>query len=155
DGLGNIFIADTGHHRVRRVDAVTGLITTVAGTGAAGFSGNGGLAKNAQLSSPKGVFIETTGSLLIADSGNFQVRRVDAITGIITAVAGSQCGVCPVGDGGPALSAQLSPTYAMSDAVGNVYIADQTNHRIRKVNNAGIISTVAGTGVTGFSGDGG
>jgi uncharacterized protein (TIGR03437 family) len=153
DGQGNIYIADTNNHRVRRVDS-GGTITTVAGNGNPGFSGDGGQATAASLFSPMAVAVDAGGNLYIADSGNFRIRKVSA-AGIITTVAGS---LLPIfsGDGGPATSAGLfSPGGVAVDTSGNLYIADIGNNRIRKVNTAGTISTVAGNGTKGYSGDGG
>jgi len=153
DGLGNLYFSDEDNHRVRRVDAVTGIITTVAGTGVAGYSGDGGAGTSAQLAGPRGLAIDGQGNLYIAD-GNNCIRRVDAATGIITTVAGTGTyGVS--GDGGPATSAQLAgPTGLAVDGVGNLYIAG--NYTVRRVDVAtGIIATVAGTGTQGYSGDGG
>ena len=161
DAAGNLFIADTVNNRVRRIDARTGIITTIAGTGEQKFSGDGGQATHASLFGPTGLALDAAGNLIIADRFNSRVRRVDARTGIITTVAGT--GVSKFsGDGGPATQAQLdSPSDVALDRTGNLFIADQDNHRIRKVDAAtGLIATVAGSGPTGFyrgafSGDGG
>ena len=156
DSSGNIYIADTQNQRIRKVDAATGIIQTVAGTGSAGYNGDGGPATSAQLKAPSGVAIDSSGNIYIADTQNFRIRKVDAATGIIQTVAGT--GVAGYsGDGGPATSAQIkNPAVVAVDASGNIYIADTLNHRIRKVDAAtGIIQTVAGTGVAGYSGDGG
>ena len=150
DGAGNIYIADSGNHTVRRVDAAD-IITTFAGTGEAGFSGDGGPAIQAQLDSPGGAAVDGAGNLFIAD-GN-RIRKVDA-AGTITTVAGE--GRRFSGDGGPATAAQFyDPRDVAVDGAGNIFIADRYNHRIRKVNAAGTITTVAGTVERGFSGDGG
>ena len=153
DGAGNLFIADYWNHRIRKVDSA-GVITTIAGTGEFGFSGDGGPAVQAQLSSPRGVAVDGAGNLFIADLGNHRIRKVDA-SGVITTVAGT--GVLGFGgDGGPAVQAQLySPFDVVVDGAGNLFIADTDNHRIRKVDASGVITTVAGTGVLGFGGDGG
>ncbi|MBI3933834.1 MAG: hypothetical protein HY316_04025 [Acidobacteria bacterium] len=153
DAAGNLFIADLYNHRIRRVTP-GGTITTVAGTGVDGFSGDGGLATSAQLSQPRGVAVGTDGSLYIADSTNFRVRKVSP-SGIISTFAGD--GVPRFGgDSGPATSASLNfPSGVALDAVGNLYIATTGSHRIRKVNLEGIISTVAGNGMNTFSGDSG
>ena len=150
---GSLYIGDANNHRVRRVDA-SGVITTVAGTGTSGFSGDGGPATAARLKFPRNLAFDSAGRLYIADDENFRVRRVDT-SGVITTVAGT--GVAGYsGDDGPATSAQLRRVRDVAvDAAGNVYIADQENHRIRRVSPSGIITTFAGTGVTGFSGDGG
>jgi len=133
DGAGNLYIADKGNRRIRRVDAVTGFISTVAGTGVFGFSGDGGAATAAQLSYPYGISLDSAGNLYIADLGNQRIRKVDAVTGLISTVAGT--GVYGFsGDGGAATAAQLSyPAGISFDSAGNFYIADLSNHRIRKV----------------------
>jgi len=127
-----------------------GIITTVAGTGTPGFSGDGGLATGANLYWPHGVAIDTAGNIYIADTYSGRIRKVSP-AGIITTVAGGGFST----DGGPATDAHLVPAGVAVDAVGNIYIADNSSNRIRKVSPAGIISTVAGTGEGGFSGDGG
>ena len=155
DAAGNLFIADRNNHRIRKVDAATRIITTVAGDGTAAFAGDGGLATAASLSSPWGVALDAAGNIFIVDNGNDSIRRVDASTGIITTVAGTGTQGFS-GDGGPATSAMLNfPTGVAVDTAGNFYIADQANHRVRKVDTGGTITTVAGTGTAGFSGDGG
>jgi len=130
------------------------LITTVAGNGTAGYSGDGGPATNAQLN-PHGVATDASGNLYIGDNANFVIRKVAAATGVITTVAGNGTAGYS-GDGGPATSAQLSPTAVAVDGPGNIYIADSAHNVIRKVAVAtGIITTVAGNGTAEFSGDGG
>jgi len=153
DAAGNLFIADADNNRIRRVAADTGIITTVAGTGRAGFSGDGGLATAAQLQTPTGIAVDAAGDLFIADAANNRIRRV-AADGIITTFTGT--GVAGFsGDEGAATAAELNfPYYVALDAAGNLYIADQGNFRIRQVAADGIITTVAGTGHAGFSGDG-
>ena len=153
DGVGNLFIADWGNDRIRKVDPA-GVITTIAGTGEFGFSGDGGPATEARLGSPWGVAVDGAGNLFIADEGNNRIRKVDP-AGVITTIAGTgEFGFS--GDGGPAVSAQLYvPSGVAVDGVGNLFIADFANDRIRKVDSAGVITTVAGTGNRGFSGDGG
>jgi sugar lactone lactonase YvrE len=156
DSDGNIFIADRHNHRVRRVDATTRIITTVAGNGTAGFGGDGGPATGANLRGPNGVALDSDGNLFIADLGNQRIRRVDADTGNITTVAGD--GTRDFGgDGGPATSAKLyGPRSVALDGNGNLFIADTGNRRIRRVDaSTGIITTVAGNGTQGFGGDGG
>ncbi|MBU1487043.1 Ig-like domain-containing protein [bacterium] len=154
DGSGNIYVADRNSHAVRKIDA-GGTITTVAGTGNSGYSGDGGLATEANLSRPSGLAIDSSGNLYIADSLNHRIRKINT-TGIITTVAGvGTAGFS--GDGGPAASAKLNFPYAVAcDNQGNIYIADTYNSRVRKIlfgNN--VITTIAGTGTAGFSGDGG
>lgn len=156
DAAGNLFIADILNERVRRVDATTGIITTVAGMGVAGFAGDGGQATAARLNGPVGLAVDGAGNLFIADQRNQRIRRVDAATGIITTVVGTGVGGF-AGDGGPATSAQLNlPRDVEVDSGGNLFVVDIFNQRIRRVDAVtGIIATVAGTGVAGFSGDGG
>jgi len=208
DSAGNLYFADSRNNRVRKVDAASGIITTVAGTGEVGFSGDGGPATNAQLNSPRAVGFDSAGNVYVGDSANHRVRKVD-VSGTITTIAGSGVGdgflatdailigprkvvfdsvgnfytadeslvrkislFPPIitivagnsisglgfsGDGGLATDAQLSgATDVEFDSLGNLYIADSRNNRIRKVDNlTGIITTVAGTGAAGFSGDGG
>ena len=153
DGAGNLYIADTNNHRIRKVDAA-GVISTVAGSGTAGYSGDGGAAVAAQLYAPEGVAVDGSGNLYIADRGNDRIRKVDA-AGVISTVAGSSTAGFS-GDGGTATAAKLNfPAGVAPDGAGNLYIADSLNQRIRKVDAAGAISTVAGDGTRGFSGDGG
>jgi len=152
DNLGNLYIADSGNHCIRRVSE--GYISTIAGLGTAGFSGDGGLAVSAELDSPTAITLDQSGNLFVADTANNRIRRVDAITGIITTVAGNgSTGFA--GDGGNALTAMLNqPSGVAVDLIGQIYIADTNNAVIRKVDGASIITTVAGTGVAGYSGDG-
>jgi uncharacterized protein (TIGR03437 family) len=153
DAAGNLYIADDGHHRIRKVDA-RGIITTVAGTGTQGYSGDGGPATNAQLWRPSGVAVDKAGNLYIADTNNRRIRKVDT-SGTITTLAGTG-GFGYTGDGGAAaLATMQTPVDVSVDAQGNIYFTDQDAATVRKVNLAGIISTVAGNGTTGFSGDGG
>ena len=155
DGSGNLYIADSGNDRIRKVDASTGNISTVAGVGTNGFSGDGGAATSAQFSAPVGVAVDGSGNLYIADSGNDRIRKVDASTGNISTVAGTGTGGYS-GDGGAATSARLRPDNVAVDGSGNIYIASTSNNRVRKVDaSTGNISTVAGTGTAGYSGDGG
>lgn len=156
DSSGNLFIADWGNNRIREVNLKTGIITTVAGDGVAGFSGDGESATAAELSGPDGVAVDSSGNLFIADWGNDRIRKVNATTGIITTAAGN--GIQgSTGDGGPATAAMLLfPTGVAVDSSGDLFIADASNNRIREVDDAtGIITTVAGTGIAGFNGDGG
>jgi len=164
DALGNIYISDAGNHRVRRVDAESGIIETVAGTGSDGFSGDGGPATEADLNFPWGLFLSEEGDLYIAEFGGNRVRKVDT-SGRITTVAGkgpSGFGLSGFdGDGGPATQASLnSPSGVFLDQTGELYIVDWGNNRIRKVDPSGRITTVAGSGPIGFeegsaAGDGG
>jgi uncharacterized repeat protein (TIGR01451 family) len=154
DGKGNTYIADTYNNRVRMV-AANGTISTVAGTGTSGESGDGVAAANAQLNFPQGVALDAAGNLYIADSSNYRVRKVDT-SGNITTYAGS--GLCcgSNGDGGKATAAQIGIPYGLAvDAAGDLYISDINNNVVREVTPAGSISTVAGSGGYGYAGDGG
>jgi sugar lactone lactonase YvrE len=152
DGFGNLFIADGGNNRVRKVDT-NGIITTVAGDGTPGYTGDGGTATNATLMGPAGVALDTYGNLFIAD-GNNCIRKVDTNGFIVTVAGNGTPGYS--GDGGAATNAELSaPTGLAVDACGNLFIGDQINNRIRKVDINGIITTVAGNGTPGYSGDDG
>ncbi len=156
DSSGNLYIADTGNNRIRKVTASTGIITTIAGNGTAGYSGDGGAATSAQLNSPYGVALDSAGNLYIADKSNHCVRKLTTSTGIITTIAGSGTAGYS-GDGGLSTSAMLNtPMYIAVDWVGNLYISDSNNNRIRKITAAtGIITTIGGAGVAGYAGDGG
>jgi sugar lactone lactonase YvrE len=153
DTTGNMLIADTWNNRIRKVDT-NGIISTVAGIGTSGSSGDGGAATNASLYWPYAVALDSFGDLFIAEYGNNRVRKVDT-NGVITTVAGGGAG----GDGGMATNALLKRAVGVAvDTAGNLFIADMGNNRIRKVDTNGIISTVAGSGTGvggGFSGDGG
>jgi len=154
DGNGTVYIADSHNHRIRKVSS--GTITTIAGTGAAGYSGDGGAATAAQLSLPSAVAIDSKGNLYIADTNNQRIRKITGTT--ITTIAGNGEELY-AGDGAAATAAVLDlPTGVAVDAIGNVYIADRHNQRIRMVSPAGTISTIAGSGPAnfsgGFSGDG-
>ena len=158
DSSGNLYIADYYNNRIRRVSA-TGIITTVVGTGAATYSGDGGAASQASINNPRGVAFDTASNLYIADSGNFRIRKVST-AGVITTVAGN--GVAGnTGDGGPALQAALAATSIPAvclDSKGNVYFASVesvSDSRVRKVAADGTISTIAGTGQLGETGNGG
>jgi len=152
-GGGAFLIADTAGNRIRMVGA-DGLIRTVAGTGAAAFGGDGGAAVAASLDRPEGLFVLPDGGFLIADTGNNRIRKVGA-DGVITTVAGT--GVAGFdGDGGAATGLRLDqPEGVAALADGSFLIADTVNNRIRRVDPAGVITTVAGTGVAGAGGDGG
>ena len=154
DSPGNLFIVDFNNNRIRRVDLGTGIITTVAGNGKQGFGGDSGPAVRARLNNPSGVEADGSGNIYIADSGNNRIRRVDAATGIIRTVAGNSNWKFS-GDGGPATEAGLSPSRVAVGADGDLFIADQLNQRIRRVDaTTGVITTVAGNGDRGFGGDG-
>jgi len=156
DSHNNLFISDYYNGVIREVFAATGIIQTVVGNGTTGYSGDGGPAIAAELNSPIGIRIDAQNNLYIADSNNNVIRRVDAVTGIITTFAGT--GVAGYsGNGGPATLAKLNDCeMAEPDSLGNLYISDFNNNVIREVAvGTGIITTVAGNGSSGYSGDGG
>ncbi|HUE00807.1 MAG TPA: hypothetical protein VMR62_14640 [Bryobacteraceae bacterium] len=153
DPAGNLYIADAANHRVRKVTP-TGTISTVAGNGHPGFSGDNGPASAAQLNQPYDLAMDAAGNLYIADYGNQRVRAIGT-SGNITTVAGNGSSGS-TGDGGPATAAMLlGPRDVATDKAGNLYISEFDGHRVRQVSPAGTITTFAGTGVAGFSGDGG
>ncbi len=153
DGIGNIYIADFSNNKVRKVDT-SGIITTFAGTGSAGYSGDGGAATAAEFNRPYSVTVHPGGDFFIADFDNHVIRKINA-SGIVSTFAGNGTAGY-AGDGGPATTAELNlPEYTVFDNTGIAYIVDMNNHRIRKIDAAGIITTVAGTGTPGYSGDGG
>ena len=156
DAAGDLFLCDSSNNRVRRVDATTGNISTVAGNGSPGGAGDGGAATSAELSNPSGIAIDGAGNLFIADTGNNVVRRVDAFSGAITTYAGQMGTMGYQGDGGPATSALLvSPRGLALTPGGDLLIADSGNNAIRLVNlTSHLIETIAGTGVAGYNGDG-
>jgi hypothetical protein len=154
DASGNIYVADRDNHRIRKINT-TGIISTIAGTGVAGYSGDGGMAINAQLDTPWGVAVDGIGNVYIADYVNSRIRKVNT-SGVITTVAG----IGNISGGGDGFAANISyvgyPSNIALDATGNLYIAEYgANGVIRKVNLSGIISTFAGIPGYGFSGDGG
>jgi len=156
DAAGNLYISDSSNNRIRRVDALTKLISTVAGTGTSGYSGDGGLATDAMISNPAGIVIDGAGNLYFCDAGNQAIRRIDAVSKQITTVAGVATQQGYTGDGAAATSAKLSQPEGLAfDPAQDLYIADTGNNVIRKISaTTGFISTVAGTGVAGYSGDG-
>ncbi len=152
DAAGNVYIADELNQRIRKV-LPNGIIVTVAGNGTQGYSGDGGAAVDAQLSNPINVLVDAAGNLYIADFSNNRIRKV-APSGIITTIAGG--GSADPGDNGPATNAVIANPSSMAlDAAGNLYIADRERMRVRKVSPGGVISTIAGNGKQGYSGDGG
>jgi sugar lactone lactonase YvrE len=155
DNVGNLYISVNGDNKVSKVEFSTGKIVTIAGNGEPGYSGDGALSINAQLTNPTGLALDEKGNLFIADTGNERVRKVDLSTGIISTVVGT--GVPGFsGDGDLATESQLSnPLGLVFNKVGDLFIVDRGNNRIRKVNfETGRISTIAGTGQSGFAGDG-
>ena len=153
DTAGNIYFADVSNHRVRKINT-SGIVTTIAGTGTAGYLGDGGPATAARLSAPYGIVADMAGNIYIGDAGNNRIRMISA-AGTISTVAGTGTGGFG-GDGGAATAAQLSsPAGVALDIQGNLYVADVLNNRVRMVSPAGTITTVAGRGTSGYSGDGG
>ncbi|HYC55365.1 MAG TPA: hypothetical protein VEL28_10585 [Candidatus Binatia bacterium] len=152
----NLFIADSSNHKIRRVDAVTKIITTVAGFNSVAMLGDGGQAVDARLIQPIGVTVDNGGDLLIADTNDLRIRHVDLDTGIIRTVAGDGT-LGDGGDGGQATDAQLAfPVRVAVNEAGDIFIADKDNHLVRRISALdGTISTIAGNGSTVFSGDGG
>lgn len=163
DGLGNLFIVERDRHRVRRVDARTGIINTWAGNGTPGFSGDGGPALAAAFCFPENLALGPDGELLVSDTGNNRVRRVDPVSLRVSTLAGSaplftSCANNPefAGDGGPAVEARLaSPRGIVALTDGSVIFADGASSRVRQILPDGTIDTLVGTGVPGYSGDGG
>jgi sugar lactone lactonase YvrE len=151
DGLGNLYITEVENHRIRRVDS-NGMISTLAGTGTSGYNGDAMAATSAQLASPSGVAVDDLGNLYISDSDNHRIRRVD-VNGLISTVAGTGTKGYN-GDAIVATSAQIAYPFGLTlDGLGNLYFADRDNHRIRRVDSNGMISTVAGTGIDAYGGD--
>jgi uncharacterized protein (TIGR03437 family) len=159
DSAGNLYIADAGNQRIRKVNR-SGIISTIAGNGSVGYSGDGGPAVDAGFYNPVRVAILPNGNILVADQSDHRVRLINSSTGIISTFAGNGIGTPETGafsgDGGRAISASLNnPTAVAVNASGDVYISDQHNQRIRKVSLSGIITTIAGNGSAGYGGDGG
>jgi sugar lactone lactonase YvrE len=152
DSSGNLYIADYQNHRIRKVAAGSNTITTVAGNGTAGVGGDGGLATAAQLNYPQGIAVDSAGNLYIGDTNNHRIRKVTAVTGIISTFAGT--GIAGyLGENGPATAARLNNPIGMAvDSAGNVFVVDQYNHRVRRIS-AGVITTVVGSGDATFGGD--
>jgi hypothetical protein len=155
DSSGNIYFSDTNANRVRKITAATGIITTVAGNGTAGYSGDNGQATSAMLNSPGGVAVDSAGNIYIVDGSNFRIRKITISNGVISTVAGTGTR----GYNGDAITATTAELGYMGgvaiDSAGNIYISDAGNERIRKVTvSTGIITTVAGDGIDGFNSDG-
>lgn len=157
DAAGNVFVADTANNRIRRIDTA-GVITTIAGTGEAGVSGDAGPAKAAQLSGPRGITFDQAGNLFVADTGNSRIRKIDTAGAITTAtgdVPGCYAWTGNTGDpAGAAVSGLCYPSDILVDFGGNLYITDTGNHRVRKVDTFGAATTFAGLSVPGYAGDG-
>jgi Ca2+-binding RTX toxin-like protein len=155
DAAGNTYLSDARDHRIRRIDAVSGIITTIAGTGISGPAPDGTPAVSAMLSTPEAIAIGPAGDLFVYERWGHRIRRIDAATGLLSTVAGNGTAGFS-GDGGPATEAQINGVEDMVfDAAGNLYLADTNNNRIRKVTPGGTITTIAGTGSTGHTGDDG
>lgn len=153
DSSGNLIISDSFAHRIRKVTP-SGVISTIGGTGIAGFSGDGGLAKNAMFSYPAQIVFDSVGNMIVADQGNNRIRSISP-AGIVSTIAGTGTAGYS-GDGGPALSADLNNPWGLFlDTAGNLYFSDINNQVVRRIDISGIITTVAGNGTVGFSGDGG
>ena len=156
DSQGDLFIADAGNNAIREVNASTGNITTVAGNDTQGYSGDTGLAVNAELNGPEGVAVDSLGDIFIADTNNSVIREVNASTGVIATVAGTGA-IGYDGDGGPAAGTLLfhSPSGVALDSKGDLFIADHDDNIIREITPAGVTTIVAGNGTAGYTGDGG
>jgi sugar lactone lactonase YvrE len=154
DTVNNLYIADTHNHVIRKLSMTTGILTTIAGTGVPGFSGDNGPAISAQLDLPTALTLDAANNLYLADTHNHRIRRIDSTTGILTTIAGNGTQGFS-GDSGPAIAAAIdSPTGLALDAANNLYLADTHNHRIRRIAaTTGLITTIAGTGFLGYSGD--
>ncbi len=153
DGAGRVLIADTGNHRIRRIEA-DGALSVVAGTGEAGYGGDGQAATAAQLNRPSALVVDSQGSIYVADSGNFRIRKIDQDGFITTFAGGSQPGVG--GDGGPARDAQFTEPIGLAlGSDGSLFVVDGPVHRVRVIRPDGVIGPFAGSGVDGLGGDGG
>ncbi len=154
DAAGNIYIADTFNHRIRKVDIGTGLISTIGGTGVQGYGGDGGAATAALLDTPSGIAVDSAGNVIFSDTVNHRIRKITP-GGTISTIAGTGAGGF-AGDDGPATAAKVKSPHGIAiDDSDNIYIADTENSRIRKFTDGGTITTVAGAGQSGYDGDGG
>jgi trimeric autotransporter adhesin len=151
DGAGNIYIVDDDNFRIRRIDP-TGIITTIAGTGISGYSGDNGPATNATIGNCASICLDAAGNIYFADIDNFVIRKINT-SGIINTYAGTGTGGYS-GDGNPATAAKISTFHLCSDNSGNIYTAEYSSHCIRKIDRDGIITTIAGTGIEGYTPDG-
>ncbi|HVA97818.1 MAG TPA: T9SS type A sorting domain-containing protein [Bacteroidia bacterium] len=154
DAFGNIYFTDTQNHRIRKVNS-SGVISTIAGNGMTGYSGDYGPATEAEITEPYGIAVDDTGNVYFSDNTDNCIRKINT-SGVINTIAGNIVTAGYSGDGGPATAAQLNaPMGLYIDAFGNIYFADYRNNCIRKINTSGIISTIVGNGTAGYSGDGG
>lgn len=150
---GLVCVGGVSSNRIRHIDS-DGIITTIAGISSGGFSGDGGFATSAQLNKPFDAALDTFGNILIIDYGNYRIRHIDRATGIINTIAGS--GIAgSTGDGGPATLASITPYALCVDKMNNIYFIDNNGTKVRKIDHDGTITTIAGTGIGGFTGDGG
>jgi sugar lactone lactonase YvrE len=156
DASNNLYFADTGNHRIRKIVATSGIITTIAGNGTQGFSGDSGPATSATIDSPTGLALDASHNLYLADTHNHRIRKITAATGVITTLAGTGT-LGFSGDTMASTAANLALPHGITiDTAGNLYLADTANHRIRRIDAAtGVITTVAGDGTQAFAGDGG
>ncbi len=155
DTAGNIYFADAGNNRIRMISSSTGYVSTVVGNGTSGFSGDGGLATSANINYPKSLHLDTAGNIYFVDAGSYRIRKVSKSTGTINSIAGNGFHGFS-GDGILATSATLNyPLGIITDRYGNIYFTDNGNNRVRQINTSGIISTIAGNGSVGYTGDGG
>lgn len=154
DAAGNVYFADAGNNRIRMVTAATGLISTIGGNGTGGAGIDGVAATSTSINNPRGVYVDAAGNVYFADMGNHRIRRIAAGTLMLSTVAGIGAAGY-TGDGAAATNAQIDgPTDMTFDASGNMYVSDANNYVIRFVNTSGTISTIAGSGTTGWAGDG-
>ncbi len=153
DAAGNLYLADTGNHRIRKITPSDGVIARIAGTAASGAGADGPDALQSALRSPYGVVVDKSGSVYFSDTGNHRIRKLSP-SGAIETIAGTGTAGF-AGDGDLAIRARLNnPSGLALDSEGNLYVADTGNHRIRHITPTGVIRTIAGTGVSGFAGDG-
>lgn len=151
DSVGNVYIGDSNNQRVRKVNVTTGVITTIAGTGIAGYNGDGILATAAQLNFPGPITFDSEGNIYVIDGSNYRIRKIDINTGLISTYVGSGI-LGSDGDGGPATSATIATGYMAWDKFDNLYIT--CSRKIRKIAPSGVITTIGGTGLPGVTGEG-
>ncbi len=151
DRVGNLYIGDRDNARIRRIDTA-GIISTVAGNGHPGYSGDGDLGSLAAINTPYGVAVDAAGNVIFADGANMRVRMIDR-DGTITTIVGTGVDASS-GDGGPATNAAIEPSDLLVDPSGNLYVTDDASHRLRRIDTTGIISTVVGSGESGVPRDG-